>query len=77
MLLSDSAHPIIHLQEEAGVPILANLKYFFAGQNPTFCRTFLVFAGHPQSFLNIPQKIIGPTPQTHSFYIKMQETNFA
>ena len=27
--------------------ILANLKYFFAGQNPTFCRTFLVFAGHP------------------------------
>ena len=36
-------------------PYLPTKNFFFAGQNPTFCRTFLVFGGHPWSFQNIPQ----------------------
>ena len=43
---------------------------------PMFCKTFLVFAGHPQNCL----KNHGPTPQTHVYtlncIIKMQDTNF-
>ena len=39
---------------------------FFAGQNPTFCRTFLVFAGSTLPvFSKHTSNIIGPTPQTH------------
>ena len=57
--------------------LLANLKYFFAGQDPTFYRTF------QSCFCRTPpvlSRTIGPTPQTYvytPFYIKMQATNFA
>ena len=50
------------------VSILTNLKYFFAGQNPTFCRTFLVFAGHPRSFQNIPQILLALHLKHTEFY---------
>ena len=53
-----------------------------AGQNPTFCRIFLVFAGHLRSFQNTPQKHWPYTSNLclhakFSFCIKMQDTNFA
>ena len=50
------------------VLILANQKYFFAGQNPTFCRTFLVFAGHSRSFQNIPQILLALHLKHTKFY---------
>ena len=59
------------------INIFANLEYFFAGQNPTFCRIILILEDTPGLFKTY---LIGPTPQTYAytiFYIKMQDTNFA
>ena len=52
--------------------ILANLKDFFAGQNPTFCRTFLDTPGLFKTYLKNHWPYTSNTP----FYIKMQDTNF-
>ena len=66
--------------------ILANLKYFLAGQNPIFCRIFLVFCRTPPVISKHTSKVIGPTPQTYvytlnfitfSVYQKIQDTHFA
>ena len=67
----------------SGAVILANLKYFFAGQNLIFWRIFLVFAGHPRFFQNIPKKSLALHLKLlfiHlilAFCIKMLDTNFA
>ena len=41
-------------------------------------RTFLVFAGHPQSFQDIPQSMInGSTPQTYVYTLNFCRTILA
>ena len=54
----------LHKSSHSSALILANLKYFFAGQDFSgFFRTPLVFSKHTSN-------IIGPTPNIHHFISK-------